>query len=130
VFCFSNSCIFFHCQSFILKALLFTEVQSKSSDKFSNETVLSLRLSNWTSGETEMGDLATYFWIAVAAIILLVDLWVMVSVFRSDKSDAVKVLWALILLVLPVVGLAIWGVAGPRGIKRGTGPTSPEHSKG
>lgn len=77
-----------------------------------------------------MGDLATYFWIAVAAIILLVDLWAMVSVFRSDKSDAVKVMWALILLLLPVVGLAIWGVAGPRGIKRGTGPTSPEHSKG
>lgn len=77
-----------------------------------------------------MGDLATYFWIAVAAIILLVDLWAMVSVFRSDKSGAVKVMWALILLVLPVVGVAIWGVAGPRGIKRGTGPTSPEHSKG
>ncbi|AGZ35703.1 hypothetical protein C4Q28_12120 [Pseudomonas sp. SWI6] len=72
----------------------------------------------------------TYFWIAVAVIILLVDLWAIVSVFRSDKSDTTKVVWSLILVALPIVGLALWGVAGPRGIKRGTGPTSPEHSKG
>ncbi|HEN8732416.1 PLDc_N domain-containing protein [Pseudomonas sp. USTB-Z] len=77
-----------------------------------------------------MNDLAMYFWIAVAAILLLIDLWAIVSVFRSDQSDACKVLWTLVIVVLPIVGLAIWGVAGPRGIKRGTGPTSDEHSKG
>ncbi|MDV9030763.1 PLD nuclease N-terminal domain-containing protein [Pseudomonas sp. RAC1] len=77
-----------------------------------------------------MNDFATYFWIAFAVIVLLIDLWAIVSVYRSDKADATKAMWALILLVLPVVGLAIWGVAGPRGIKRGTGPSSPEHSKG
>ncbi|MEB3436913.1 PLD nuclease N-terminal domain-containing protein [Pseudomonas sp. A2] len=77
-----------------------------------------------------MNDLAMYFWIAVAAILLLIDLWAIVSVFRSDHSDACKVLWTLVIVVLPIVGLAIWGVAGPRGIKRGTGPTSDEHSKG
>lgn len=75
-------------------------------------------------------DLLTYFWIAVAAIILLLDLWAIVSVFRSDKADATKIMWALLLVVLPVIGLAIWGIAGPRGIKRGTGPSSPDYSKG
>ncbi|MGV2834049.1 PLD nuclease N-terminal domain-containing protein [Pseudomonas shirazensis] len=77
-----------------------------------------------------MNDLAMYSWIAIAAILLLVDLWAIVSVFRSDKSDATKALWALLIVVFPLVGLAIWGIAGPRGIKRGTGPTSDEHSKG
>lgn len=77
-----------------------------------------------------MSEPVTYFWIVLAAIILLVDLWAMVSVFRSDKTDATKIMWSLMLVVLPVLGLAIWGVAGPRGIKRGTGPTSDEHSKG
>lgn len=77
-----------------------------------------------------MSEPVTYFWIALAAIIILVDLWAIVSVFRSDKTDSTKAMWALILVVLPGVGLAIWGVAGPRGIKRGTGPTSKEHSKG
>lgn len=77
-----------------------------------------------------MGDLMIYFWIAVAAIILLLDLWAIVSVFRSDKRDSTKILWALLLVIFPVVGLVIWGLFGPRGIKPGTGPTSPEHSKG
>lgn len=77
-----------------------------------------------------MNDPMRYFLIALATIILLVDLWAIVSVFRSDKPDAVKVLWSLLLVLFPVVGLLIWGFAGPRGIKPGTGPTSPEHSKG
>ncbi|MCO7514036.1 PLD nuclease N-terminal domain-containing protein [Pseudomonas guariconensis] len=77
-----------------------------------------------------MGELTIYFWIAVAVIILLVDLWAIVSVFRSENSDATKILWALVLVALPVLGLIIWGIFGPRGIKPGTGPTSPEHSKG
>lgn len=77
-----------------------------------------------------MNDLGTYFWIAVATILLLIDLWAIVSVFRSDKTDATKAMWALLILALPLVGLAVWGIAGPHGIKRGTGPTSDEHSKG
>ena len=77
-----------------------------------------------------MSEATSYFAIAVAVFILLVDLWAIVSVFRSDKTDAVKAAWALLIVALPLVGLGIWGVAGPRGIKRGTGPTSDEHSKG
>ncbi|AEA69108.1 MULTISPECIES: PLD nuclease N-terminal domain-containing protein [Pseudomonas] len=75
-----------------------------------------------------MSELASYFWIAVAVLLLLVDLWAIVSVFRSDKSVGTKAGWALLLIVLPVLGLVIWGVAGPRGVKEG--PSSPEHSKG
>jgi hypothetical protein len=52
----------------------------------------------------------------------------MISVFRSDKTVGVKAAWAIGLIIFPVVGLIVWGVAGPRGIKEG--PTSPEHSKG
>lgn len=56
-----------------------------------------------------MNGLASYFWIAVAAILLLIDLWAIVSVFRSDKPDAVKAAWALLIVALPLVGLGIWG---------------------
>lgn len=77
-----------------------------------------------------MNGIATYFWIGLTAVIVLVDLWAIVSVFRSDKADGTKIMWALLIVVLPLVGLAIWGIAGPRGIKAGTGPTSDEHSKG
>lgn len=75
-----------------------------------------------------MSESASYFLIAVAVLLLLVDLWAIVSVFRSDKSTGTKAGWALLLIILPVLGLIIWGLAGPRGIKEG--PSSPEHSKG
>jgi len=74
-----------------------------------------------------MPDSAMYVAIAVAALVVLVNLWAITSVFRSDKKDGTKILWALIIWVLPLIGLAIWGVAGPRG--HGRGPSSPEHSK-
>jgi hypothetical protein len=75
-----------------------------------------------------MSEATSYFSIAVAVIILLVDLWAIISVFRSDKTVGVKAAWAISLIIFPVIGLIVWGVAGPRGIK--VGPSSPEHSKG
>ena len=75
-----------------------------------------------------MNEAASYFSIAVAVIILLVDLWAIVSVFRSNKSVGVKAAWVIGLIVFPVLGLIVWGIAGPRGVKEG--PSSPEHSKG
>ena len=75
-----------------------------------------------------MSEATSYFAIGMAVIILLVDLWAMISVFRSDKPVGIKAGWAIGLIIFPVLGLIVWGVAGPRGIKEG--PTSPEHSKG
>jgi hypothetical protein len=70
----------------------------------------------------------TVFSIGVAVIILLVDLWAIASVWRSTKASGTKLGWTVLILVLPLVGLAIWGIAGPRGIVEP--PTSREHSKG
>ncbi|WP_395603513.1 PLD nuclease N-terminal domain-containing protein [Pseudomonas sp. B21128] len=75
-----------------------------------------------------MSQATSYIAIAVAVFILLVNLWAIVSVFGSDKTVGVKAGWAIGLIVFPVIGLVVWGLAGPRGIKEG--PTSPEHSKG
>jgi len=63
-----------------------------------------------------------------AIIILLLDIWAIVSVWRSTKSSGTKIGWAILIVVLPVVGLAIWGITGPRGVA--IAPTSDEHSKG
>ncbi|RKS27457.1 phospholipase D-like protein [Pseudomonas sp. WPR_5_2] len=75
-----------------------------------------------------MSEVTSYFAIAMAVVILLVDLWAIVSVFRSDKAVGIKAAWAIGLFVFPVLGLIAWGVAGPRAIKEG--PISSEHSKG
>lgn len=74
-----------------------------------------------------MNSLATWTLIGVAALVVLLDLWAIISIFRSDNGVNAKALWSLLIVIFPVLGLAIWGVAGPRGVTRG--PSSPEHSK-
>lgn len=74
-----------------------------------------------------MSDPAIYFYIAMAVLIILINLWAVVSVFRSDKGVETKTFWALLIWIFPIIGLVIWGIAGPRG--HGDGPTSPDHSK-
>jgi hypothetical protein len=48
-------------------------------------------------------------------IVLALDIWAIVNVLGSGASTGGKVLWIVLVLVLPVVGLIIWLVAGPRG---------------
>jgi hypothetical protein len=49
-----------------------------------------------------------------ALLILIADLWAVVNVLGSRASLAGKVLWVLAILVLPLLGLLVWLVAGPR----------------
>ena len=69
-----------------------------------------------------MSESGSYFSIAFAVIILLFDLWAIVSVFRSDKTVGVKAAWIIGLIIFPMLGLIVWCIAGPRGT--GEGPTS------
>lgn len=72
-----------------------------------------------------MPDPVTYFWIAVAGILVLLDLWAIISVFRSSKSVETKALWALGISLFPVLGLVYWGIAGPRAPGPGPRPVVP-----
>lgn len=47
-------------------------------------------------------------------LILIADIWAIVHVIGSAASTGSKVLWVLLILILPVVGLIIWLLAGPR----------------
>ena len=51
----------------------------------------------------------------IGLIILALDIWAIINVFKSGASTGAKVLWILRILVLPVRGLIIWAIAGPRG---------------
>jgi hypothetical protein len=51
----------------------------------------------------------------ISLIILALDIWAIVNILGSGASTGAKVLWILLVLILPVVGLIIWLVAGPRG---------------
>lgn len=45
---------------------------------------------------------------------LALVIWAAVSIVGSNASQGYKVLWILLVLVFPVVGLIIWFLAGPK----------------
>lgn len=51
----------------------------------------------------------------IGLIILALDIWAIISILGSRAGNGVKALWIVLVIVLPVVGLIIWFVAGPKG---------------
>lgn len=51
-------------------------------------------------------------------ILLVLDIWAIVSIISSGSSTGSKVLWTLLVLILPLVGFIIWLIAGPRGSRQ------------
>ncbi|HEV2614558.1 MAG TPA: PLD nuclease N-terminal domain-containing protein [Gammaproteobacteria bacterium] len=47
-------------------------------------------------------------------IILLLDLWAIISVINSTHVVANKVFWVLLILILPIAGFIIWFLLGPK----------------
>ncbi len=50
-------------------------------------------------------------------IVLAIDIWAIVKTIESGASTGSKVLWVLVILVLPILGLLLWLIFGPRGDK-------------
>jgi hypothetical protein len=50
----------------------------------------------------------------IGLLILIADIWAIVNVVQSRESTGTKVLWIVLVLVLPVLGFAIWYFAGPK----------------
>ena len=47
-------------------------------------------------------------------IILIADIWAIVQVIGSSASTLSKVIWVVVILVLPILGLIAWLIFGPR----------------
>lgn len=48
-------------------------------------------------------------------VILALDIWAILHVLRSSQEVGIKVLWILLIAIVPVLGLIIWAILGPRG---------------
>ena len=48
-------------------------------------------------------------------IVLALDIWAIISTVKSGATTGSQVFWVLLILFLPVVGLIIWWIAGPKG---------------
>ena len=47
-------------------------------------------------------------------IILILDIYAIIKIVGSSASTGMKIVWVLIVLFLPVVGLIAWFILGPK----------------
>lgn len=50
-------------------------------------------------------------------IVLIADIYALYNIISSSASTGAKIIWALVVLILPVIGFIAWLIAGPRGGK-------------
>ena len=48
-------------------------------------------------------------------LILIGDVWAIINIAQSHASTGAKVVWVVVILLLPLVGLIVWFLVGPRG---------------
>jgi len=60
------------------------------------------------------GDMGSTFNCVVGLIILALDIWAIFNVLKSGSKVGIKVLWMLLIVLAPVIGLVVWAIAGPR----------------
>ena len=51
----------------------------------------------------------------LSLLILIADIWAILNVVKSNETTGTKIVWVLVIFFLPILGLAIWYFAGPRG---------------
>ena len=51
----------------------------------------------------------------VGLLILAGDVWAIINIFQSSASNGKKLLWTVVVLLLPLLGLILWFFLGPRG---------------
>lgn len=47
-------------------------------------------------------------------LVLAGDIWAIINIVQSSASNEKKLLWTLVVLLLPVLGLILWYFLGPR----------------
>jgi uncharacterized membrane protein YagU involved in acid resistance len=47
-------------------------------------------------------------------IVLVLDIWAIVKILGSGAETGSKVLWIVLIILLPILGFLIWLFAGPK----------------
>ena len=47
-------------------------------------------------------------------LILAGDVWAIINIFQSSVSNEKKLLWIIVVVLLPLLGLILWFFLGPR----------------
>ena len=47
-------------------------------------------------------------------LVLVADVWAIVNIMQSSADTTKKVLWTVLVIILPVLGFILWFFLGPR----------------
>ena len=47
-------------------------------------------------------------------IVLIADVWAIVNIFQSRAETGMKVVWTVVVILLPVLGFILWLIFGPK----------------
>jgi hypothetical protein len=47
-------------------------------------------------------------------VVLILDVWAIVNIFQSGADTGKKVLWIVLVVILPVLGFILWYFLGPK----------------
>ncbi len=47
-------------------------------------------------------------------IVLVADVWALINIFQSSADTGTKVLWTVVVILLPVLGFILWFFRGPK----------------
>jgi hypothetical protein len=53
----------------------------------------------------------------IGLLILIADIWAIINVIQARTELVAKLLWIVLIVVLPLIGVIIWYFAGPRASK-------------
>lgn len=47
-------------------------------------------------------------------LVLVGDIWAIINIFQSSASNGKKLIWTVAVVLLPLLGLILWFLLGPR----------------
>ena len=50
----------------------------------------------------------------IGILVLIADVYAIVKILQSNATTGAKVVWVVIILLLPILGVIAWYFAGPR----------------
>ena len=50
----------------------------------------------------------------LGVLILIGDVWALINILQSPSANDKKILWVVVVVLLPLLGLILWFFMGPR----------------
>ena len=50
-------------------------------------------------------------------LILVLDIWAIIKIIQGKADFGVKLAWIVVILLLPLLGLLVWFLFGPKSVK-------------